>query len=139
MIQHVKIFEYKNLPNFRSNILISTSCKNQDHGCIGFDQCIDSAIKCRINGTILLNGVFTDSRSDDTLVVNGVSIVLQKVGLTIYWCQIVHQQSYKKQDLRYTDLDWCMDCPTNSRTCDTLVFTRVLIFPQRVGLTAHCS
>ena len=126
MIQHVNIFEYEKLPYFRSNSLKSTSCKKQDYQCTGFDQCIDSAIKCRTNDTILLNGAFTGSRSDDTVVLTSVSIVLQKVGLIIYWCRIVYQQSYKKQDLIYTCLYWCIDIPTKSRTNDTLFLTTVL-------------
>ena len=83
-----------------------------DLRCTGLDQCIDSPTK---------------RKTYDTLVLATVSIVLRKVGLTIHWSRPMYRLSYKKQDLRYTDLDYCIDSPTQSRTYDTLVSTSVSI------------
>ena len=39
-------------------------------------------------------------------------LVLQKVGLMTHWSRLLYRQSYKKQDLRYTSLDYCIDSST---------------------------
>ena len=59
---------------------------------------------------------------------------------TWFLCSLrVSPQSNKKQDLRYSGLDQCIDSPTKSRTFDTLVLTSTSIFLQNVGLLTHSS
>ena len=107
-----------------SRLLYRQSYIKWDLRYTGLDQCIDSP---------------TYSRTYDTLVSTRVSIVLHKVGLMMHWPRLVYRQPYKKQDLRYTALDQCIDSPTKSRTYDTLFSTSVSIVLNRVGLTTHWS
>ena len=105
-----------------SRLVYRQSYKKQDFRYAGLDQYIDSPTK---------------SRTYDTLVSTSVSIILQKVGLTIHWSQLVYPYSYKNQDLRYTRLIWCIDSPSKSKTYDTLISTSVSIVLQKAGLTIH--
>ena len=83
-----------------------------------YDQCINSPTK---------------NRNYDTLVLTTVSIVVRKVGLTIHQSLLVYRCSYKKQDLRCTGFDQCINSPTKSRTKVTPV-TGVSIILHKVGL-----
>ena len=76
-------------------------------------------------------------RTNNMLILTSVLMVLQKTGLTTHWSQLVCRQSYIKQDLKHTGLDYCINIPTKSRTNDTLVSFSVSVFPQKVGLTTH--
>ena len=123
-----------------SRLVHRQSYKKQDLQYFGLDQCLDGPTKRRTyTGLNQCIHIPTKIRTYDTLVSSGVSIVLQKVRLTIHWSRLVYRQSYKKQDLQYTDLDQCIDSPTKRKTYDTLVLTIILIVLYKVGLTIHSS
>ena len=77
------------------------------------------------NDALVFDGIGVDGttkcRTNDTMPLNGISIVKWTVGLTIKWYRPVYQ------------------FPTKGRTYDTLVLTTVLIVLNKVGLTIHWS
>ena len=78
--------------------------------------------------------VLQKSRTNETLLLTSALIVLQRVGTTTHCFRLMYRQSYIKQDLRYTGLDQCIDCPTKSRTYATLVSASVSIVLEKQGL-----
>ena len=76
-----------------------------------YDILVSTSVLIVLHKIVILINSPTKSRTYNTQFLTSVSIVLHRVGLTTHWSQLVYQQSYKMQDLRYNGLDHRVDIP----------------------------